>query len=606
MSLLSQDDDHRPEPSSLGRATLEADETFARQSSGGSLQSIADRAVEWATGRNGNRPRRRASIHGSLQELGQGLSKRISTFTTATTATSAGQSRSLKASFILGEDDILPGNASCKRERRLVWQFLNLIPVEIFFTIVVLTDFAMTCKDTDMRAQGDPLPSWIKIIQMMCLGIYTAEFLAVLFIKRAQALYDTAGRLDMIVLLAGYLEMITEAVNESNTSGLGSARIVRLLRAARMLKLFRRFGKVKELKRLMQMLASCMKTLFWSFLLLFVITTLFALAHVEIIHPIIVQLVAEEKLDEESLHAFGSVMKANLTIFATTIAGDNWSTIAIPVINHSPPVALIFMGASLTIVYGILNLVVAVVVDTFAEQREKDEKMLAQEMEENLQADVVFFKRIFQSIDSDGSGDVSLEELKKGAENQAEFRSRLRVMDIDEADLQHLFEMLDEDMSGSIDPEEFVTTLSRWRHESRTAARFVKYNMQHSLATQESMFKKLEEMENLLNGSGIFEKIERMEKKLDDMRQVPKTVLPFPEDEGSREFESSQKDEEIVFPDGLRSAATSVQGSPVSELLRLMNVLGQKAEVEYMRLVAYKEGSNNAASKNPYEMGFHV
>lgn len=46
----------------------------------------------------------------------------------------------------------------------------------------------------------------------------------------------------------------------------------------------------------------------------------------------------------------------------TVIAGDSWGEIAVPVIEAHPSTALIFVGAYLTIVFGVLNLIVAVVV----------------------------------------------------------------------------------------------------------------------------------------------------------------------------------------------------------------------------------------------------
>ena len=73
-------------------------------------------------------------------------------------------------------------------------------------------------------------------------------------------------------------------------------------------------------------------------------------------------------------------MTANLLLFKTVIAGDGWGEIAVPVIEAHPGTALIFMGAYLTIVFGVLNLIVAVVVDTFADARERDVLNLAEEM----------------------------------------------------------------------------------------------------------------------------------------------------------------------------------------------------------------------------------
>jgi hypothetical protein len=52
-------------------------------------------------------------------------------------------------------------------------------------------------------------------------------------------------------------------------------------------------------------------------------------------------------------------MNANLLLFKTVIAGDSWGLIAVPVIEHYPATALLFMGSLLTLVFGVLNLIVA-------------------------------------------------------------------------------------------------------------------------------------------------------------------------------------------------------------------------------------------------------
>lgn len=50
---------------------------------------------------------------------------------------------------------------------------------------------------------------------------------------------------------------------------------------------------------------------------------------------------------------------ANLLLFKTVIAGDSWGTIAVPVIEAQPLTAVIFMGSLLSLVYGVVNLIVA-------------------------------------------------------------------------------------------------------------------------------------------------------------------------------------------------------------------------------------------------------
>eukprot|EP00931_Biecheleriopsis_adriatica_P064591 TRINITY_DN39348_c0_g1_i1.p1 TRINITY_DN39348_c0_g1~~TRINITY_DN39348_c0_g1_i1.p1 ORF type:complete len:491 (+),score=105.17 TRINITY_DN39348_c0_g1_i1:127-1473(+) len=201
------------------------------------------------------------------------------------------------------------------------------------------------------------------------------------------------------------------------------------------------------------------------------------MAVVELVHPTVLRLRGEGIIDDENVMT-ESVMKANLMLFKTVIAGDGWGSIAVPVIMESPATAIIFIMSQLTLVFGVLNLVVAVVVDTFAEKRQKDIEKLAEDLENDEATDVKILEKIFEQIDEDHSGELSLDELLNGARKIPEFQSRLRVMDIDQQDLEQLFYMLDQDSGGSIDPSEFINALSRWIHESKTATRFVKYNVE--------------------------------------------------------------------------------------------------------------------------------
>eukprot|EP00913_Durusdinium_trenchii_P028537 g26765.t1 len=58
--------------------------------------------------------------------------------------------------------------------------------------------------------------------------------------------------------------------------------------------------------------------------------------------------------------------------------------------------------------------------------------------------------------------------------------------------------VIDADGSGAINKEEFVRPLTRWIHESKTAPRFVKYNVDRSLQAQEEILKQNHEQFCLL------------------------------------------------------------------------------------------------------------
>eukprot|EP00435_Cladocopium_sp_Y103_P057919 s541_g20.t1 len=87
-------------------------------------------------------------------------------------------------------------------------------------------------------------------------------------------------------------------------------------------------------------------------------------------------------------------------------------------------------------------MVVAVVVDSFAESRQKDLLHLAEEMEHENEKDKKHLEEMFDRLDSHDKGDVTLEQLVEGANTDEGFQSRLRVMDIDQDDLEQLFHMM--------------------------------------------------------------------------------------------------------------------------------------------------------------------
>lgn len=130
----------------------------------------------------------------------------------------------------------------------------------------------------------------------------------------------------------------------------------------------------------------------------------------------------------------------------------------------------------MTLVFGVLNLIVAVIVDTFMENRARDVNSIAKELTIEEIKEKKELNRIFKQIDLDGSGSVTYGELVNGARQIPEFAVVLRVLDIDNEDLYQLFRIIDEDGSGEINLQEFVDVMYRMRHtDSKTATKFVKH-----------------------------------------------------------------------------------------------------------------------------------
>ena len=71
--------------------------------------------------------------------------------------------------------------------------------------------------------------------------------------------------------------------------------------------------------------------------------------------------------------------------------------------------------------------------------------------------------------------------------------------------MEQLFGMLDHDGGGTIDPDEFKVTLSRWAFESKTATRFVRYTLQQLMDNHQTAAQKLSTMEERLQSAAVSE-----------------------------------------------------------------------------------------------------
>jgi len=369
--------------------------------------------------------------------------------------------------------------------------------------VVVAFDAISTCLSIDFRAADNDLLRFIHLLMDFCVLFYTFEFIVNVILKGRKHLQDWMTWVDVVVLICGYLEIFTRLFPRypAELELAHNLRVLRLVRIFRLTNFLRKARSLRELQKMVTMLSTCLKTLAWSFVFCFGMMTIWSMLMVELVHPITEEMYAESPTDLDIADAYAStasIMAANLLLFKTVIAGDSWGRFAVPIIRREPFTALIFCGSLMTLVFGVLNLIVAVIVDTFAEARERDIMNLAQELELSHEDDKKFLRKMFDRLDVEGHGEVTLDDLVKGARQDPEFQSRLRVMDIDEVDLEQLFYMIDADGSGTVEADEFIAPLSRWVHESKTATRFIKYNLMRAMHQQEDFFtdcqREIEEM----------------------------------------------------------------------------------------------------------------
>merc|ERR1712232_1178965 len=73
--------------------------------------------------------------------------------------------------------------------------------------------------------------------------------------------------------------------------------------------------------------------------------------------------------------------------------------------------------------------------------------------------------KLCKTLDTDNSGELSLDELKGGFETNQAFSDVLQVMDVKKEDMELIFGILDEDHSGNVTYREFVEQLYKMKSQ---------------------------------------------------------------------------------------------------------------------------------------------
>jgi len=131
---------------------------------------------------------------------------------------------------------------------------------------------------------------------------------------------------------------------------------------------------------------------------------------------------------------------------------------------------------------GLLNLILAVIVDRAAEARTEDKEHQANlKRQEQTRAKDEFVK-ICHMLDTDDSNTLTVNELRDAFENGGEFKTVMDIMDVGVHDLDVVFDMFDSDKNGFVTYDEFATNLFLMKNlDQQTLLSFIKHHLNYFL-----------------------------------------------------------------------------------------------------------------------------
>lgn len=299
-----------------------------------------------------------------------------------------------------------------------------------------------------IEARTQERKSWRNVEVIMFTFIFlvelTVRFIATIPVKR---FFKSAWNLfDLLIVAVSIVDNILVIILR-NTTEIGSFSVLRSLRLIRVIRVFRLLRVLGGLWKLVRGILNAAYTLIWTWVLLAVVIYIFSIVSTRLIGH-------AHRGDAYIEEYFGTVFRSMLTLFQATTT-EGWADIAREVMKLQPWSAGFFILYLHVTTFAILNVMIAVIVESTLDEADQSKLKSAEKRLEDLRKAYEKIYKVFLDGDSDQDGVLTQQEFLEHLE-QPKVSRYFEEIGIDPNEAEYLFTILDYDGSGSLDASEFV------------------------------------------------------------------------------------------------------------------------------------------------------
>jgi len=168
---------------------------------------------------------------------------------------------------------------------------------------------------------------------------------------------------------------------------------------------------------------------------------------------------------EQVQRYYGSIAKTMATLFESITGGD-WTVMAEPVCQLSWTFYAIWYSYTGFVTFGLLNVFTGIFVESATHAANADREIVMQAQMEEESSYLNQIRVIFKRVDADNSGNMTETELVYLFE-QEDFKEQMQYLGIHPTEAAGLFKLLDDDQSGSVSIEEFLSGCIRLKGQAK-------------------------------------------------------------------------------------------------------------------------------------------
>eukprot|EP00440_Ansanella_granifera_P053876 gb/GFBE01058408.1/.p1 GENE.gb/GFBE01058408.1/~~gb/GFBE01058408.1/.p1 ORF type:complete len:661 (+),score=153.44 gb/GFBE01058408.1/:1-1983(+) len=346
--------------------------------------------------------------------------------------------------------------SSLAAKRKWAQETVTSVRFDIAMGVIILTSAICIGLEQAWSLEGKSTV-FFQILESFFLVIYILEFSLRWFAHGRACLNDSWTRFDLFLIMTGVLtfwilepifvyQNAPEMVNK-----FAPLMMLRALRLFRLAKIARLFSRIREFWLLIRGLMTCAPLVLYTFIIFLFCLYGFACVAVELIakHPLVEE---DEEFRHDALKYFGSLTKALLTLLRYACL-DNMSEVHELLVEKDPMLGIYFVILTFVVSLVLFHLLGAVIFASTLDQNQQEMDGYKTEQAETWTKLISGLRELFFRLDEDMSGQLSKEEL----------------MNIDPVDMKELtdalggspmsasqvFDALDVDGSGEISIDEF-------------------------------------------------------------------------------------------------------------------------------------------------------
>jgi len=164
---------------------------------------------------------------------------------------------------------------------------------------------------------------------------------------------------------------------------------------------------------------------------------------------------------------YGTIPRSLYSLYMAISNGIDWGDAVEPLAHINGLFVFVFLAYITITTYGVLNVVTSAFVESALQSSQHHKELLIQQNIDTKAAYAHHLADIFNEIDSDQSGEVSLAELEVFL-TDPDWKVYLDSLDINPENARTLFNLLDRDKSGFVNIDEFCEGCMRLKGEAKS------------------------------------------------------------------------------------------------------------------------------------------